>query len=350
MHKLFLRTKIEVFIVIAFLILLTISSVISISRTITDTHDDIDLFIRNSKGNYWDANGNNIQDAIDDLGISAPYAHGYGGEHGYVWLPGNTTLSISSTLDIDQFVTLDMQGSVIEPTGDFDAVLMHRGSQIRNGCIDVSGVSNYDSATILFDATEGIGIWDTPPVITNMRLTSDNGNGIALYLHIKGSDTGYISCLWAYNIMMENFEYGIFLDRTSSASGGNAYLNGNVFTDIIITHCTYPIKLYTSLGSGGDVTGNMFENIKVYCDSNTEYVMWNGGAATQADHIYAIDWDNNSGTRKSFNFVESNWCYLCFMGGGDDISFPQWNKWGESHCIINLEDSSMVIGSITEYN
>lgn len=350
MHKLFLRTKIEIFIVITFLILLTISTVISISRTITDTHDDIDLFIRNSKGNIWAATGDNIQDAIDDLGITAPPYHGYGGEHGYVWLPGNSTFSISSTLDVDQFVTLDMQGSVIQPTGDFDAVMMRRGSQIRNGCIDVSDITNYDSATILLDGSEQLGIWDTPPVITNMRLTSDNRNGIALYLHISGSNTGYISCLWAYNIIMENFEYGIFLDRTSTASASNAYLNGNVFTDIVITHCKYPIKLYSSLGSGTDVTGNMFENIKVYCDSNTEYVMWNDATATQVDHIYAIDWDNNSGTRTSYNFVESNWCYLCFMGGADDLSFPTWSKWDESHCILNLEDSTLVIGKVTEYN
>jgi hypothetical protein len=350
MHKLFLRTKIEIFIVVTFLILLTISSVISISRTITDTHDDIDLFIRNSKGNLWAATGDNIQDAIDDLGISAPPYHGYGGEHGYVWLPGNTTLSISSTIDVDQFVTLDMQGCEIQPTGDFDAVMMHRGSQIRNGCINTSVVSNYDSAAIMFDAPEQIGIWDTPPVITNMRLTSDGMNGKALYLHISGSDKGYISCLWAYNIFIEDFEYGIFLDRTSTQSTGNAYLNGNVFTDIVIKDCTYPIKLYSSLGAGTDVTGNMFENIKVYCNSDTEYIMWNDATATQVDHIYAIGWDNNSGTRTSYNFVESNWCYLCFRGGGDDLSFPDWVKWGESHCILNLEDSTLVIGDITEYN
>lgn len=347
MHKLSLRTKIEVFIVITFLILLAVSSVVSISRTISDTHDDIDLFIRNSKGNYWAATGANIQEAIDDLGITAPPYHGYGGEHGYVWLPGNTTISISSTLDVDQFVTLDMQGCEIQPDGDFDAVMLHRGSQIRNGCIDVSGVDNYDSATILFDFTEQIGIWDTPPVINNMRLTSKEMNGIGLYLNTYGSSSGYISCLWAYNIVIENFEYGIFLDRSGSST---AYLNGNVFADIIITNCTYPIRLYTSLGAGSYLTGNMFENIKVYCNADTEYVMWNGGSATQADHIYVIGWDNNSGTRTSFNFTESNWCYLCFRGGGNDISFPAWVRWGESHCILNLEDSTLIIGKVTEYN
>ncbi len=349
MYKLNFKIKIITFLLtISFII--TVYSVNSVTRTITNTHDDIDTFIRNSNGNYWLATGDNIQVAIDDLEISAPSNHGYGGRHGYVWLPGNSTITISATIDIDQFVTLDMQGCEIQPSSNFNIFRLYRGSQIRNGCIDVSDVANFDSAAILFHAPDQIGIWDTPPVVTNMRLSSNAGRGKAIYLNNSGSTShSYISCVWAYNIKIEGFQYGIYLNR-SGTSSNNVYINGNVFTDIVITNCTYPIRFYSSLGSGTHCTGNMLENIMVYCNQSTEYVMYNDATATQADKIYVIDWDNNSGTRTSFNFIESNWCYLCFSGGGDDLSFPTWSRFGESHCILDLEKSTLKIGKVMEYN
>jgi len=62
-----LRTKIEIMLVTAFLINLGIISVLSVNRTISDTQDDVETFIRNSNGNYWNVTGENIQLAIWDL-------------------------------------------------------------------------------------------------------------------------------------------------------------------------------------------------------------------------------------------------------------------------------------------
>ena len=68
MNKIRLRTKIEVAFALLLLISIGAASVISLTRTISDSHDDVDTCIRNSNGNYWEAIGDNIQTAIDDLG------------------------------------------------------------------------------------------------------------------------------------------------------------------------------------------------------------------------------------------------------------------------------------------
>lgn len=54
--------------VIALLVLTAVYLVGSVTRTISDSQDNKETFIRNSKGNYWEPTGANIQIAIDDLG------------------------------------------------------------------------------------------------------------------------------------------------------------------------------------------------------------------------------------------------------------------------------------------
>lgn len=344
MYKLKLRTKIEVLVAIAFLILLVVSSVISISRTISDTHDDIDTFIRNSNGNYWSATGANIQTAIDNLGIVAPINSGYGGTHGYVWLPGNTSITVSSTINIKDHITLDMQGCEIKPDGDFDVIMLDTGAQIRNGIINVSGIANFESKAIMANSKDLISGRQHPVIIEDMTLVSTDGNGEGICFNTSGSGDQIVSGIRNNRIDIKNFEYAIHLNHTCT---GGSYVNANMFKDIVIFNCTYPITVYESTA---EATANFFNNIQVYCNSSTEYIVWNNGKGNQYNGIFAHNWDNNSGTRTSYNFAESHWCYLCFIGGGNDISFPSWHKWNECHTILDLENSELLIGIVTEYN
>ena len=63
MKKIRLKIKIEVVLIILFFVLVAVNSVISVTQTIPDTHSDIETYIKNSKGNYWRATGDNIQAA-----------------------------------------------------------------------------------------------------------------------------------------------------------------------------------------------------------------------------------------------------------------------------------------------
>ncbi|MFW6149153.1 MAG: right-handed parallel beta-helix repeat-containing protein [Atribacterota bacterium] len=104
MDKLRTRTKLEIGLVTLFLVLLIIvTSVGSINRTISSSHDDINTFIRNSNGNYWDATASNLQAAIDDLGSNG----------GIVWLP-NTTIMVKQVWFNETNITLKGYNSCIK--------------------------------------------------------------------------------------------------------------------------------------------------------------------------------------------------------------------------------------------
>jgi len=84
---------------VVFILILSGSSVFGLTRTITDTGDDVSTFIRNSNGNYWAATGANIQSAIDDLSNG-----------GTVTLPEGT-FAISTAVTVGDNVHLTGQGT-----------------------------------------------------------------------------------------------------------------------------------------------------------------------------------------------------------------------------------------------
>lgn len=91
-----LKRKAEVIIVALFLITIFTLSVMSVTRTITDTSDTIDTYIRNSNGKYWAATGANIQTAIWDLNST---------KGGFVRLPnlGEDVYEVAATIYIPEY-------------------------------------------------------------------------------------------------------------------------------------------------------------------------------------------------------------------------------------------------------
>jgi hypothetical protein len=338
-------------VIVSLLILLSICGVFVVTKMLRDTQNTVEIYIRNSNGKYWAATGKNIQVAIDDLGSLAPEYNGYGGIHGTVWLTGNTILTISSTIVVKDYVTIDMGGCEIKPDDDFDVFLLHKGAQLRNGIVNVSELANYNSAAIGLYALDGIGIGQHPVIVENISLVSSSQRGKAIYINTSGSETQHIAFLQCNNIQIEKFEYGIFIDHNTS--GGDNYLNGNMFTNIDILDTKYCIKVYEAKS---EAAGNSFENINCYCTNITEYIIWNNGAYNQYDNIQAFDWDNNSRTRTAYNFsgpgYADDWsgsahsCYLCFRGGGNDTSFPEWNQRYNAYTILNLENNSLIVKGV----
>jgi hypothetical protein len=78
----------------------------SVTRTISDARDNKDSLIRNSKGNYWEPLGSNIQLAIDDLGTAG----------GTVWV--GSAVNVSSTVIMKSKVQLDLQGNTVTMTAN----------------------------------------------------------------------------------------------------------------------------------------------------------------------------------------------------------------------------------------
>ena len=109
-----------------------------------------------------------------------------------------------------------------------------------------------------------------------------------------------------------------------------------------------------------EAAGNIFHNLECICTSDTECVIWNNGNGNIYDHVIAFNWDNNSGTRTSYNFSETapndtygagHQCYLQYWGGGDDIAVDAYVHWtvnANRWTFLNLENSTLLIGNVVE--
>jgi len=353
MQKIKLRTKIESMIIIFFVMMISVITVKSLTRTMTDSMDNVDTFIRNSNGKYWEVTGSNIQAAINDLEMNVLY-ESRGAPHGTVWLPGNMTITTSSTIRIKPHVTLDMGGCVLKPNGNFEVVNLTWGSIIQNGCINVSGVSNFNKDCIGLYGWNVINCRNHPPKILDMNLISAGQRGDGILFYTGGSEYyNYIQYVDVHNIKLSGLRIGVHINHTRAGSD-SAFINANIFTDIFGYDCKYFIYLYEV---DFEAAGNIFHNAQCYCTANTECIIWNNGAGNIFDNIIAYNWDNASGTRTSYNFSvrgpgsnnkAAHQCYLSFIGGGDDIAIGAWEPWtpANRYTILNLEDSSLTIGRV----
>lgn len=344
------------------LFMLTVYLVGSVTRIISASHDNMDALICNSNGNCWEPEGANIQTAIDGLNVSAPHHAGYGGAHGTVWLPANTILTIPNTLVIENHVTLDMRGATIRPQGNFDVVELRIGSQLRDGIIDVSSVTNFNSAAITLRETDYMFLSKHTPRVFNMHLVSENLRGKGIYLHTEGTDAYQTVIAHFHNIKTREFEYGILINHTSTADA--TYLNANMFSNIEGHGDKYFITLYES---NPEVAGHYFQNVRCYCSSDTEYIVWANGQGNTFDNFVAYDWDNNGGTRASYNFSSeeitsgtpayhffgSDQCYLSIWGGEEDLDFASWafydsgnDRYRNRFTLLELKNSNLTLGQV----
>ncbi|MCD4739605.1 right-handed parallel beta-helix repeat-containing protein [archaeon] len=89
--------------IVIVLLIVTVYLVGSVTRSIGNSQDNKETLIRNSNGNYWEPLGENIQTAIDDLGVQG----------GAVWLPAGI---LHITQDIEPGNNVRIQGSGIGAT------------------------------------------------------------------------------------------------------------------------------------------------------------------------------------------------------------------------------------------
>lgn len=225
MKKLKIRTKIEAVITIAILIVIIASfSVSSLTRIITSDSDNVVTFIRNSRGNIWEATGDNIQLAIDDLG----------NDGGTVWVGSSVT--ITSPIYLKSNVQLDFQNNKITLGSNVEFVIFSGVSfaALRNAYIVPS---TYQTESIILMYLEpGAGWYDQCRynLIENIRIyessaytSHHNWTG----LHIKMDGDSDITFNTFKDITIYGCKNGIVLESNNYG----AYANGNTFQNIIIS-------------------------------------------------------------------------------------------------------------------
>jgi len=310
MYKIRMRTKVEVVIGIFFLILLGAIAVESVTRTISDDQDNVYTLIRNSNGKYWDVTVANIQVAINDLSNTS----------GAVWLPGLQTFTVSKTIMMGIDVTLDLGGSKIKPSGNFDVVHMMPGSQLQNGFIDVSAITTFNRACILFDGKDSAGssyLYSNHPqtAVFNICMNSASYRGIGIWMVCDHSTSAIhsIDAVSIRHVRARLFRYALLMNATNGVAGQQQWINNTHVDDCWFNVNTYNIYIRAT-GINNYVAANDFTRIAVqpqntntlsalYCDGWYNYF-----------NMMAWDWSGAGG--RAYEFTSASKYNILDARGG----------------------------------
>lgn len=212
-------------VLLASLILVSIPPALSISRVISSSGDNIYTMIRNSNGNYWEAQPGNIQVAIDDLGPDG----------GTVWLPGDSIFNITDTVVVRDNVMLEMTGSCIKlpPGPGMNMVELKNGAGIRDGIIDVAGHEYFwESYTSFLEPNSAIFI----------NATSNIESALIENMNLESISLGYNNSVYHYftirfNSSSENSGWENSANLVDSST--STYATGNETDSIRLDNNTY---------------------------------------------------------------------------------------------------------------
>jgi len=279
-----LRTKIEALIALLMVVVLATVTAVSVTRTITNTGDNFETLIRNSKGHYWDCTGGNIQTAVNDLGTAG----------GSVIVGGPVTLS--SEIRLKSYVQIDFQGNFVTLGSDisFLNVTACLYAAVRNANVKLT---EYHTASIIhlyippggtwsdrirYNTFENINIlhhdshW-----IEGVGWREHNYTGIHLELN-----TGNMLYNTFSNIRMDGVKNGIWLENQATSGYGNAMHFENIYIDGFVTMINFDISTSAAWG----FTMNVFDDIK----GETAKYSIDGvkNIKGQANHFYGcLVWD-----------------------------------------------------------
>jgi len=298
-----LRTKAEVVFVALFLVGISAFSVMSVTRTITDSSDTIDTYIRNSNGKYWEVTEANLATALADAGA-----------FGYVWVGDDITLTSKinfSGLVGGDGITLDFQGhNVTVPTGcSFINITNNNYATVKNVNIIVNsgltyptdaGLDNHEDIIEVFGKTDvtRVDFLELSNIYIDNRGEMDqdanplggnahyyhNWTGIYLNVETDGDTARINSCVFR-DIVIEGCNIGIKLETSVSS-----YINANLFDNIYFNQYQVGIS-FRNNGSNG-INENLFRHIKGQTGAYSEYGVFNiGGTDNNFKDMLFFDWN-----------------------------------------------------------
>jgi hypothetical protein len=299
-----LRTKIEAFIVICFLIMLTTVSVLSVTRTITNSGDNSYILIRNSKGNYWDPTGANLQAAINDLGDSG----------GTIWVGDDITLSSEIRFTYSNMI-LDFEGHTVTLGADVSFINVTDGvwySTVKNVKVDVKN-GQTKSIIILYAPPNGGWAYRARfNLFENIQINNPYANnhawtGIHLYLNIGvDSPNGLASFLenTFRKISMNSCKNGILLECDNC----DAYGNSNSFDDIWIEEFENGVYFKVDPGATNGFNENVFNDVKLQTTTWSKYAFRDiSHDGNHFDHCLAFDWYAASSPVHEWSIASGAW-------------------------------------------
>jgi hypothetical protein len=264
MGKISIKTKIETTILLIIVISMSVASVVSVTRTISNTHDDFDTFIHNTKGNYWEATGENLQNAVWDLNDTSG---------GTVYVGSDVTLS--SPLRFggpDGAITdiiVDFQKNTVFLDGDisFVEVTATRYCTVKN--VHVMLTNGHTASIIkLYHMVGGVGgcSWEGRVRYNNfenIQIENPNPSNTHYYtgIHLLIRDPSSIYFNTFKNIQMRACNIGIHLEwdnPTDNCGSGNGNYFEHIWIDQYVTMVWFDVPPNAVHG----FNNNVFNDVK----------------------------------------------------------------------------------------
>lgn len=232
-----------------------------------------------------------LQKAID-------HAQKNGG--GVVYVPAGY-YSINRTVIVKPTVSLQLStAATFNITKDINGIELKKNSNISGGMISAWGLNKYTKSAIYIDGRDKLTSGSFSANISNVKLTSrTGGNGIFLYAQ-KGSD--HIGWVQADNVNIHGFEKGIHLKTNPVTSPDMIWVDGNNFSNILISDAVYGIYLDGHRFLPYEVAGNMFNNVQIQNTDRTKISIYIKGNLNQ---IQAMIWDVRPGKKAIYLDADS---------------------------------------------
>jgi hypothetical protein len=336
MQKIKLRTKTEFVILLFFLIILSIVSVVSINRTISDSGDNIVTFIRNTKGNIWECTGANLQTAIDNLS-------GYGGT---IWVGSDITLSSEILIQnsIDNIV-IDFQGNDVTLSGSSVGFINLTNTSyvtVKNLQIKPHEDSTASLIKLYIHSTGDSTSYNTFSHIAVLNQgTYSSGyldhNFTVIEMTLYGA--GEINQNTFCRIVANGVGKGMYLNQLVNTG----WINGTYVDDLYLNQHIECIRFSNYPGNNRSFNFNRFCNIKTQASTFTEYGITNiSGFGNHFDHCLIWDW-----------YICNNPVYEYHISADADSTYMQLSHWegiSSGYCVNNgintmvITDGKIAIG------
>jgi hypothetical protein len=283
------KTKNMVWAVAAILLLaLALHLAVSVTRVISFAGDNKDTFIRNSKGNYWEPVGSNIQLAIDDLGTAG----------GTVWVGKDVNLSAPILLKNNVIVDFEYHIAKLTSDSSFVRAQACQFATVRNVRVEITdghtapvihlyippGAQWADR--VRYNTFENIFVNNPSAWIEGEGYSKHNHTGI----HLENNGGSNFLYNTFRDIQMHGVKTGIWLEQAICNSGwGNGNYFENIWIDQFETMIWFDVPVCAPWA--GAYNQNVFQNVKgesaVYSLDGVKDVSHNGN---HFDHVLVWDW------------------------------------------------------------
>lgn len=205
----------------------------------------------------WGVTGDNVTDDATRINYAITEASAAGG--GDLRFPNGNYLVGASIENAAKVNLILSDGASIRTTSNVDIVKIARNSRMEGGTIDATGAATFTKSAILLEGGEQFYFDSNEHVaIENIRIYGpQTGNGIGL---INTNAFDRVTACKFHNIMVGDFEYGLYMDSTPA----DTYITANMFSNIFINRCAYHIYM------DGETDGNTFSNVHFQVRASSE--------------------------------------------------------------------------------